>query len=83
MVYVTQVYPAMKPYLKGFHLTLANWKDDRDKEGWKLPAKKIKKEQDPESNAMESIKSDLLCQMLSDDVHGGRDDLILSAIQAK
>jgi hypothetical protein len=24
MVYVTQVYPAMKPYLKGFHLTLEN-----------------------------------------------------------
>ncbi len=74
MVYVTQVYPAMKPYLNGFHLTLENWKDDRDKEGWKLPAKGIKKEEDPESNAMESIKSDLLCQMLSNDVDKSQRD---------
>jgi hypothetical protein len=42
MVYVTQIYPAMKPYLKGFHLSLESWRGNRDAEGWKLPAKKIK-----------------------------------------
>ena len=26
LVYVTQVYPAMKPYLKGFHLLLESWR---------------------------------------------------------
>jgi len=36
LVYVTQAYPALKPYLKGFHLTLETWRGGRDKEGWKL-----------------------------------------------
>jgi hypothetical protein len=35
LVYVTQAYPAMKPYLKGFHLSLESWRGGRDAEGWK------------------------------------------------
>jgi hypothetical protein len=26
----------MKPYLKGFHLSLETWRGGRDSEGWKL-----------------------------------------------
>ncbi len=37
-VYVTRTYPAMVPYLKGFHLTIEMWRGGRDAEGWKLPA---------------------------------------------
>ena len=38
MVYVTQAYPGMKPYLKGFRLlSLETWRGGRDSEGWKLP----------------------------------------------
>ncbi|KAL7451691.1 hypothetical protein ACHAXS_000255, partial [Conticribra weissflogii] len=37
MVYVTRNYPAMVPYLKGFHLTVEMWRGGRDEEGWKLP----------------------------------------------
>ena len=36
MVYVGHAYPAMKPYLKGFHLSLEMWRGGRDQEGWKL-----------------------------------------------
>ena len=36
MVHVTQAYPMMKPYLKGFHLSLETWRGGRDEEGWKL-----------------------------------------------
>ena len=36
MVYVAQAYPAMKPYLKGFHLSLETWRGGRDEEGWKI-----------------------------------------------
>ena len=36
MVYVTQAYPMMKPYLKGFHLLLETWRGGRDEEGWKI-----------------------------------------------
>ena len=36
LVYVTQPYPAMVPYLKGIHLTLEMWRGGRDAEGWKL-----------------------------------------------
>ena len=38
MVHVTQAYPSMKPYLKGFHLSMETWRGGRDAEGWKLPA---------------------------------------------
>jgi len=36
LVYVARVYPALKPYIKGFYLTLNSWRRDRDDEGWKL-----------------------------------------------
>ena len=36
LVYVTRTYPAMVPYLKGFHLTLETWRGGRDFEGWKV-----------------------------------------------
>ncbi len=79
MVHVTQIYPAMKPYLKGFHLSLECWRGNRDAEGWKLPAKKIKnntqimdmdseegdnKVGNPGMNRMEDIKEKLLSQTL-------------------
>lgn len=37
LVYLTQAYPALTPYLKGIHLTLETWRGGRDHEGWKLP----------------------------------------------
>jgi hypothetical protein len=33
-VYVTQTYPAMVLYLKGFHLTIETWRGGRDAKGW-------------------------------------------------
>jgi hypothetical protein len=36
MVYVTQAYPSLKPYLKGFHLSLETWRGGRDHEGWRI-----------------------------------------------
>lgn len=38
-VHVCNNYPAMKPFLKGFHLSLEMWRGNRDAEGWKLPAR--------------------------------------------
>jgi hypothetical protein len=79
MVYVTQIYPAMKPYLKGFHLSLESWQGGQDAEGWKRPVKETKedvqgtkldnreeKDEDggPGLNQMEDIKEELLKQML-------------------
>jgi hypothetical protein len=37
LVYVQRTYPAITPYLKGYHLTIDSWRPDRDKEGWTLP----------------------------------------------
>ncbi len=37
LVYVSQTYPAMVPYLKGIHLTVDSWRPNRDVDGWKLP----------------------------------------------
>jgi hypothetical protein len=42
MVYMTQAYPGMKPYLKGFHLTLETWRGGRNSKGCKLPRNEIK-----------------------------------------
>ena len=36
LVYVTRTYPAMIPYLKGFHLTIEMWWSGRDSDGWKV-----------------------------------------------
>ncbi len=36
LTYVASAYPAMKPYLKGFHLCLEMWRGGRDTEGWKV-----------------------------------------------
>ncbi len=36
MVYATQACPSMKPYLKGFHLSLETWRGGQDAEGWRL-----------------------------------------------
>ena len=46
LVYVSQAYPAMKPYLKGFHLSLEMWRGDRDSEGWKLKMASAKWEEE-------------------------------------
>ena len=41
LVYLTQAYPGMKPYLKGFHLSLEMWRGGRDSKGWKTKLGKI------------------------------------------
>ncbi len=72
MVYVMQVYPGIKPYLKGFHLSLETWRGGRDKVGWKAPSKrKQNKEKEEEGpTEMKDIKLALLTQLTS-----GRDNL--------
>jgi hypothetical protein len=33
LVYITRMYLAMVPYLKGFHLTIEMWRGGQDAEG--------------------------------------------------
>jgi hypothetical protein len=37
LVYLQHTYPAITPYVKGFHLTIDGWRPDCDAEGWRLP----------------------------------------------
>jgi len=37
LVYLQRTYPAITPYVKGFHLTINSWRSDRDLEGWRIP----------------------------------------------
>jgi hypothetical protein len=37
LVYVTRTYKALMPYLKGLHLTLDSWRENRNDDGWRLP----------------------------------------------
>jgi hypothetical protein len=41
LIYVTRTYPIMVLYLKGLHLTIKHWRDDRDAEGW--PNEKLRR----------------------------------------
>jgi hypothetical protein len=34
LVYVARTYPTMVPYLKGIHLTLDSWRENRGSDGW-------------------------------------------------
>ena len=65
LVYVTQAYPGMKPYLKGLHLSLEMWRGGRDAEGWKVNPGKVGETEtrpDKEWGGMEAIKMGLLSQ---------------------
>jgi hypothetical protein len=38
LVYLQRTYPAITPYVKGFHLTIDSWRWNRDAEGWITPS---------------------------------------------
>ncbi len=66
LICVTQAYPGMKPYLKGFNLSLETWRGGRNGEGWKLGPKDERGEEQVEevrgnnksSRVMEDVKID-------------------------
>ena len=68
LVYVTQAFPGMKPYLKGFHLSLESWREGRNSEGWKASPGEMKVDEDVESEAeeeysdMEAVKWNLVVE---------------------
>jgi len=41
LVYLQRTYPAITPYVKGFHLSIDGWRENRDAEGWKIPDKRV------------------------------------------
>ena len=48
LVYVSQTYTCMVPYLKGIYLTLNFWREGQDEMGWKIP-----KQQRDEAQALD------------------------------
>ncbi len=70
MVYVTQAYPGMKPYLKGFHLSLETWREGCNSEGWKITkqqdqaAEEGKETDAPRLDNFDNLKLDLLTHLL-------------------
>ena len=54
LVYVTQAYPAMVPYLKGIHLSLETWRGGRDEEGWKV-REPVSKDEEPSTTEDDDI----------------------------
>jgi hypothetical protein len=41
LVYISQTYPMLVPYLKDIHLTLDSWHPNRGIDDWKLPSKDL------------------------------------------
>jgi hypothetical protein len=79
LVYVTQAYPGMKPYLKGFNLSLETWREGRDEDGWKLQPRKprdINQEEEKDDHKgkpeeMESVKIKLVAQTAMEEENRG------------
>ena len=71
LVYVTQAYPGMKPYLKGFHLSLESWREGRDAEGWKLISGGVFADFDDEYE-MDAEKLEIMTRSGSPDEAGNR-----------
>ena len=40
LVYLSRTYPAITPFLKGVHLTLDSWRENRNPDGWKMSNKR-------------------------------------------
>ncbi len=36
LVYLQRTYPAITPFVKGYHLTIDSWRPNRDAEGWRI-----------------------------------------------
>jgi len=36
LVYLQRTYPAITPFVKGYHLTINSWRPNRDDEGWRM-----------------------------------------------
>jgi hypothetical protein len=69
LVYLTQAYLGLKPYLKGFHLLFETWRGDRDSKGWKV---KTHETNDNTSHVdMEDIKIVLLTEVTTGKIDGG------------
>ena len=79
LVYVTQAYPGMKPYLKGFHLSLESWRGGRDAEGWKLSSERLDAEVE-EFSEMDAVKLDLMTRAGSPEEEGDRNRGPLSGL---
>ena len=39
LIHLSMSYPIIKPFLRGFYLTLNSWREGRDKAGWKISEK--------------------------------------------
>ncbi|KAL7565278.1 hypothetical protein ACA910_014570 [Epithemia clementina (nom. ined.)] len=56
LVYVTLTYSILMPYLKGIHLTLESWREDWDRDGWRMtPAEFALFRRERGENPVESI----------------------------
>ena len=42
LIHLSMSYPIIKPFLRGFYLTLSSWREGRDRSGWKISDKAYK-----------------------------------------
>jgi hypothetical protein len=64
LVYATQAYSGMKPFLKGFHLLLETWRGGRVSDQWKARTQESESEDDdPPHLDMREVKRMLLTEV--------------------
>ena len=42
LIYVARTYKTITPFLKGIHLSIDGWRDNRDEDGWKIATRHMK-----------------------------------------
>ena len=60
LIYVSRTFPSMKPYLKGFHLTLHGWRPNRDEEGWKIADRQVELAREEWPGEKVAVKDEVL-----------------------
>jgi hypothetical protein len=84
LVYVTRTYPAMVPYLKGFHLTIEMWRGGRDAEGWKLPKLGVEEtEEESEDDDAAQACLDMELDRVATGIHAPKDRLTVAIPRLK
>jgi hypothetical protein len=59
LIYVARTYPTMAPYLKGLHLTIEHWRDNRDEQGWPVDRITRKKRRRTDEEILEDFEEQL------------------------
>ena len=58
--YVVRTYPWMSSYIKGLHITIDGWREERTWDGWRLPPEKVSAGSTDAAMSVRRVNNDVL-----------------------